>query len=53
MPEEWMSHYAVKVINMPPTSITCKCGQVFTGDNPIAEIKTHMEEENDDATHAG
>ena len=36
-------HYAVKVVDMPPTSITCKCGQVFDGDNPIGQVRDHME----------
>lgn len=45
-----MEHYAVKVVDMPPTAITCKCGQVFNGDDPIAEIKAHMEE-NDNASN--
>ena len=36
-------HYAHTVVNMPPTEIVCKCGARFTGDDPIAQIKAHIE----------
>jgi hypothetical protein len=42
-----MDHYAVKVVDMPPTEVTCKCGEIFTGDNPLSEMAAHMEELND------
>jgi hypothetical protein len=39
-------HYAVRVTDMPPTEIECKCGEVFTGDHPIRQMRKHMEEGN-------
>ena len=39
-------HYAVIVVNMPPTAITCKCGLTFTGDDPVGQQKAHMDELN-------
>jgi len=39
-------HYAVKVVDFPPRSITCRCGDVFSGDDPVAQIKDHMQEAN-------
>ena len=36
-------HYAVKVVDLPPTLIVCKCGERFTGADPIAEIAAHMD----------
>jgi hypothetical protein len=47
VPEDPRAHYAVRVTDMPPTEIACKCGQVFTGDDPIGQIKAHMDELND------
>lgn len=46
MDEDPREHYAVKVIDIPPTEIVCKCGQTFTGDDPLGQIKTHMSERN-------
>jgi hypothetical protein len=39
-------HYVIEVENLPPTKIVCHCGEVFTGDDPIDQIKTHMQERN-------
>jgi hypothetical protein len=36
-------HYAVKVTDLPPTEIVCKCGRVFDGADPIGQIAAHME----------
>lgn len=39
-------HVAVKVVDFPPRSITCRCGDVFSGPNPIAQMADHMQEAN-------
>lgn len=39
-------HYAVKVINLPPTKIVCKCGLAFDGADPIGQLMAHMDELN-------
>lgn len=40
--EDPRAHYAVRVDDLPPTSIECKCGEVFT-DDPISQMKAHMD----------
>jgi hypothetical protein len=37
------AHYAVRVTDLPPTEIVCKCGETFTGDDPIGQVKAHMD----------
>lgn len=39
-------HYAVKVVDFPPRSITCRCGDVFSGPDPIGQMQVHMQEGN-------
>jgi hypothetical protein len=41
------AHYAVKVTDLPPTEIVCRCGQRFDGDDPIRQIADHMDALND------
>lgn len=43
MTQDPRAHYAVRVDDLPPTSVWCKCGDVFTGDDPLASMKTHMD----------
>lgn len=40
-------HYVVEVVDFPPRSVTCKCGDVFSGPDPVAQITDHMEEKGD------
>jgi hypothetical protein len=42
-------HYAVKVVDLPPTEIVCKCGERFTGTDPITQIGAHMDALNPEA----
>jgi hypothetical protein len=44
--EDPRPHYAVKVTDLPPTEIVCRCGVVFDGADPIAQIGEHMDELN-------
>jgi hypothetical protein len=44
--EDPRPHYAVKVTNLPPSEIVCKCGEVFTGTDPLGQILAHMKELN-------
>jgi hypothetical protein len=37
------AHYAVKVVDMPPAEIVCRCGERFDGDDPIGQITAHMD----------
>jgi hypothetical protein len=46
MTDDPRPHYAVKVVNIPPTLIVCKCGERFEGTDPIGAIAAHMEELN-------
>lgn len=46
MSEDPRAHYAMRVVDIPPTEIECKCGQVFTGDDPLGQMKAHMDELN-------
>ena len=39
-------HYAVEVVDFPPRTITCKCGDIFSGPDPIAQMADHMQEGN-------
>lgn len=39
-------HYAVKVVDMPPRSITCRCGAVFYNPDAITQMTAHMQEAN-------
>jgi hypothetical protein len=45
-PTDARPHYAVKVTNLPPTEIQCRCGEQFTGPDPIGQIAGHMAELN-------
>jgi hypothetical protein len=45
--EQLPDHYVVEAENLPPTKVVCKCGEVFTGDDPIMQIKDHMQERNE------
>jgi hypothetical protein len=44
--EDTRPHYAVRVDNLPPTEIHCKCGEIFQGKDPISAIMNHMDKEN-------
>lgn len=44
--EDPRAHYAVLVVDMPPTEIKCKCGERFWDDDPIGQMKAHMDELN-------
>lgn len=39
-------HFLVKMADMPPTEVVCFCGVVFDGDDPLGDLKNHMEAEN-------
>lgn len=44
--EDPREHYAVLVVDLPPTEIKCKCGERFWDDDPIGQMKAHMDELN-------
>jgi hypothetical protein len=44
--EQLPEHYVIEAENLPPTKVVCKCGEVFTGDNPVMQITVHMKERN-------
>ena len=48
-PEDPRPHYAVKVTDLPPTEIVCKCGETFTGADPIGQMRAHMATLNEEA----
>jgi hypothetical protein len=35
-------HYAVKAVNLPPTEMTCVCGEVFKGDDSLQQMTAHI-----------
>lgn len=39
---DYRPHYAVKMVDLPPTSITCKCGEEFDEGDVITAILSHM-----------
>lgn len=43
---EEQKHFLVKMADMPPTEVVCFCGVVFDGDDPLGDLKSHMEAEN-------
>jgi hypothetical protein len=45
MPE----HYVIDIEDEDylTTKVVCRCGEVFTGDDPITEMVTHMRERNE------
>jgi hypothetical protein len=45
-PTDPRPHYAVKVTDLPPSEIVCRCGERFTGADPIEQIAGHMAELN-------
>jgi hypothetical protein len=41
--DEGPAHYMVSEV-LAPTEVTCKCGETFTGDDPLAAIQSHIDE---------
>ena len=39
-------HFLVRMTDMPPTEVVCKCGVTFDGPEPLEDLKRHMEAEN-------
>lgn len=46
-------HYAIRVENLPPTAVTCKCRKRFTQGDVLLEMKKHMDENNPKPTDPG
>lgn len=36
------SHYLVRITDLPPSELYCKCGEVFTGGGVFARMRAHI-----------
>lgn len=41
-----LGHYVTNTVNIPPTTVKCKCGNIYTGADCLTLMKVHMDVEN-------
>ena len=41
-----LDHYVTNTVNIPPTTVKCKCGNIYTGPDCLTVMKAHMDAKN-------